>query len=290
MRGHGISIGDTAPPWRRLEQSLPPFPPVAAALLRLLSQEGLSPRDVQDLIRSDAVLSAEVLRLANSPIFGHSYEIINILHAITMLGADRLKGLVLTVVMRKVVASQRRCPSLKVIWRHNLACALAAESLAAACWTDGGRAYTAGLLHDIGALALEAAYPEIRERLAEESRGDMADLLKLEREAFGLDHCEAGMHLILHWGLPEDVAMVAARHHERQACLSSELEEIVNFSCRCAALAGFQEPANTDPDQRQMLRDYYSLMPPARRRNELAATADAIAGKINLFECEFQAL
>src|SRR5262245_28977501 len=81
-------------------RGLPSFAPVALPLPNLVSMEQANMRRISDLVSSDPGLAQDVIRLANSPLVGARYEIAGILHALAMLGLERMKGLVTTIALR----------------------------------------------------------------------------------------------------------------------------------------------------------------------------------------------
>ena len=144
-------------PWALRE--LPPFPPIASRLLGLLAREEGGLREISDLINKDAAFAAEVLRIANSSLFGLQSKISSILQSIAFLGTERVKGLAFTVAIRCYLKRALAHDILRRGWRHNLACAVIAEEMSGRLYLDGAQAYTAALMHDIGRLAFLAAYP-----------------------------------------------------------------------------------------------------------------------------------
>ncbi len=88
-------------------------------------------------------------------------------------------------------------PLIRNLWRHNLACAAIAEQLATAGFMDKDTAYTAGVLHDIGRLALAVIRPAEYAALLRRHKGSGASILKEEAELFGTDHCQAGRHWLV---------------------------------------------------------------------------------------------
>ena len=114
------------------------------------------------------------------------------------------------------------------------------EELSRACSTSQGgddRAYTAGLLHNVGRLGLFVAHPRsYAEMLTEPSE---CDILERERQAFGLDHCEAGAWLAHSWGLPEDLEVVIAGHHEPPRTEPFELADLVRVAVLLTDTLGF---------------------------------------------------
>jgi HD-like signal output (HDOD) protein len=145
---------DVPVPWAHLH--LPPFPQIAIRVLQSANNENVPMRQLSDLISSDPAFSSEVLTIANSVLYAPCFPVTSILQAIAVLGTNNLKGLCLTVGVRAYLGKSLTHPSLRAIWRHNLACGLVAEHqhLAASGLMDKDAAYTAGVMHDIGRLPL----------------------------------------------------------------------------------------------------------------------------------------
>jgi putative nucleotidyltransferase with HDIG domain len=215
-------------------KNLPPFPPVAAEVMALLREESVSFREVADKLNTDAALSAEVLRLANSSLLGPQFEVRSIRHAVSMLGMRRLTGLVLTLSMSRFLKRAGFQAILRRCWRHNLATALAAKEFAHSFGSDEDDAYNAGLFHDVGRLAFLVLEPALYRGPA--STED--DLRELERERFGVDHCEAGAWLLEQWKLPQTFVDVARYHHAPRP-EGGELAMLVNAACVIANRLGF---------------------------------------------------
>ncbi|SPE39086.1 putative Metal dependent phosphohydrolase [Candidatus Sulfopaludibacter sp. SbA3] len=204
----------------RLLAEAPAFRPVAMQLLKLVRSSSQSLTEIVTLLRSDAVLTGEVLRLANSPLFATRCEIKNVLQALAFLGLDRINAMVLTTVIRGLVDG-RRGSFTHSCWRHNLATGLICQRLSAAACLPQERCYVAGLIHDIGRLALLRVFPEYEQAMIQaESGGD--DLLARERELFDVDHAEAGRWLLSQWGCPLELQNVAAWHENPQNTVSCD--------------------------------------------------------------------
>lgn len=181
---------------------LPPFPAVAIRALQLVSQSETRLSELHDLISADPAFAVEILRLANSPLYGIRVEIVSTVQATILLGFERVKGLALTIAMRAYIEDLLHVPALRASWRHSLACAAAAEELAAASSMDKDSAYTGALIHDIGRLALAVMQPDSYNQLFQNTTGTPESVLQKERESFGADHCEAGRLLTTSWNLP----------------------------------------------------------------------------------------
>lgn len=218
---------------------LQPFPPVVSELLRLVAEDEVRFKEVSELIRSDAAVSAEVLRMANSPLLGTWGQVNSVLHAVVVLGLERLKGLILTAALRNYLSPALENPALLKCWRHNLACGILCEALAGAYFLPKDPCYTAGLLHDVGRLALLSAYPEDYAGMLTLVEQYQGDLREWERGVFGLDHCEAGELLVREWGFPKEFEVITAHHHEAPETGRIDKTVVVHLGCRAADELGF---------------------------------------------------
>ncbi|HEV3329873.1 MAG TPA: HDOD domain-containing protein [Bryobacteraceae bacterium] len=215
-------------------KNLPAFPPAAAKAMNLLASENVVYIEVAKTIQTDAALSAEVLRLANSALFAARNRINTIPQALSFIGTRRLTGLLFTLCMSKLLKRIGARESIRRCWYHNLACALAAKEFAKSFGRDVDEGYNAGLFHDIGRLALIMLEPaRYDELIAQEGA-----LLELERAHFGIDHCEAGAWLIEQWKLPLAFVEVAMNHHSPKS-EGSEVTMRVNGACAVADRLGF---------------------------------------------------
>jgi len=230
-------------------KTLQPLPPVAARLMRVVSAEEASFQRLSALVRTDSAFSAEVLRIANSPLLGCRNRIDSIRHALTMLGLEKLKSLVMAVALRDFLSSALQVPALGRCWRHSLACACLCEELASAApGLNKDTAYTAGLLHVVGRLALLASYPAEYARMLDVSDEFGYDLLGCEQDLFDIDHCVAGEWLVREWHFPQELQAVTRRHHQKLADGPLDLLGVVHFSCRIADAIGFPVITSSSED------------------------------------------
>jgi putative nucleotidyltransferase with HDIG domain len=239
-------------------QQLPEFPAIATKVMRVMSNDEARIQEIADLIRVDAALSAELLRIANSALYGLPSPIGSIQKAIQLLGFDAVKRFVLAESMKMHFRSALRLDLLRGMWRHSLACALVSEELSAACSATQGtddRAYTAGLLHDIGRLGLFVSHPQEYSDLLSQTG---ASLRELELQAFGFDHCEAGGWLASKWGLPPEIQRVAAGHHHCPDAPIADLEGMVQIGVLLTDLLGFDV---RPPDRLYTLREIRGFLP-----------------------------
>jgi putative nucleotidyltransferase with HDIG domain len=264
-------------PWAL--HALPPFPAVALQLMSLLDDNEAPIKKVVSLLSIDPVLTAEILRVANSALYGLSRRIDNVSHAVVVLGAEVVKRLALTVALGRFSRKFMRVHGLRVCWDHSVACALVAEELAQAMNQPKDRAYTAGLLHDIGRLALLTCYPVEYNTLFVVARENQFDELECEWELFDIDHCAAGAWLARHWNLPEDFVEAISAHHRAEPADAS-LVSIVTAAHHVANRIGFHVLDTVPPQSVEEILAKLPLADRAATAAKLEGFADSIRGTI----------
>jgi putative nucleotidyltransferase with HDIG domain len=262
----------------------PPFPAVAMKVLELLGQEDVDVRQVVRWLQADAVFSGEMLRVANSVLYGTNGPIRSVHHATITLGLDFVKALAVTVGLRAYVKSAMKAPVLRRCWSHSLACGMLSQELATACFMKGDEAYTAGLLHDIGRLGLLAAYPVEYANVLDVAVDYSFDVLHCEREFFDIDHCEAGAWLAEQWKLPPELGVIAAHHHEDPVAVDRgkkpDLLTIVRLGCRLADALDFRVVKTRAPGD---LAQILGHLPEAARQRfpkDIETLKTKVAGQI----------
>jgi len=216
---------------RRRISELPAMPQVVLEVLTLLRQESAGAEECATAIASDPTLTALTLRLANSAFYGVPGRVGSIRDAIQMLGRRTLGALLTTAVV-----STRFKPTacegfdFAAFWRHALATAIAAQSLARELTLDDEAAFTAGLLHDIGRLALAAHWPQPLSAALAQSRRDDAPLAAVETALLGTSHSEVGALIADHWRFPAAVAQAIAYHHAPPAAARASVSDLVHVA------------------------------------------------------------
>jgi len=225
-------------PWAQLR--LPPYLQVAMRVLQLANNENVQLHQLCDLISSDPAFASEVLMVANSVLYSPRYPSSSIMQAIAVLGANTLQGMCITVGVRAYLGRSMNYPAMRDLWRHNLACGVISERVAAAGFLDRDTAYTSGMLHDIGRVALAVIEPKEYSNLLSIHKGSAESILEGEKQLFGWDHCEMGRMLVRDWELPADLEPVVAEHHAPAGDKPAwGMRELVKVSCRMADVLGF---------------------------------------------------
>jgi putative nucleotidyltransferase with HDIG domain len=231
------ALAKPARPWAL--RSLPSFPAVASRIIALVSNDEVSVKEVGRIIKLDATFTAEVLRVANSALFGVSREIRTVAAATSLLGLERIKAIATLVAVQSMVKSVLDKEVFRKFWEHSLVTAILAEEIARASGGPPEAAYTAGLLHNLGALGLMAAYPDEYARMLEVSSENQFDLLRTELDLFEIDHCSAGAYLAREWNFPDDIAAAIATHHDEPTAGDKSLNGVVQVSWRLADVLGY---------------------------------------------------
>src|SRR5271166_4424959 len=219
-------------------ENIPPFPAVAMRLLRALSGENVDVAEVAKIISVEPVFASRVLKLANSALFGTYQEIKAIPDAILLLGLVHIKAITTTQALGDFVSPALTQKTLRACWENSLAGAVISGKLAVSCRMDPDFAYLAGLMRDIGRLALLVKHPEAYAKLLADSCELGSDLMAAERELFDIDHCSAGAWLIERLPFPE-LHEVVAWHHEPLTEGPFRMLQLVQIGDRMADALGF---------------------------------------------------
>jgi HD-like signal output (HDOD) protein len=197
-------------------QSLEPLPAVGLKVLELSEQPDVGPSELTTLIETDAALTAKVLKLANSALYGCVRQIDSLHEAGARLGTRVLTNLVITGCAARHFRNygSQNPHAVRRAWERSVANAISASLLSSISGAvEKHRAYTAGLLQDIGELVLERHFVrELAAIEAEQARG--ADLITAEKAVLGLSHADVGARLAARWNLPEVLVDTILCHHE----------------------------------------------------------------------------
>jgi putative nucleotidyltransferase with HDIG domain len=209
----------------RLDQ-LPSLPAVVSHLMDVIDDPLASAMDVAYLLREDPPLTARVLRMANSPVYGGRLRIMSVPQAVLRLGMLEIRNLVLSLGVIRAMSGFGRRLDYRAFWQHSLTVALATEALARylprESHGDDDGAFAAGLLHDIGRLVLDQFYPDAYESAATLMDRENLTLPEAERRALDTDHAEIGKLVVERWCLPEPIVIGIAYHHRPEDALPSQ--------------------------------------------------------------------
>jgi diguanylate cyclase (GGDEF)-like protein len=211
--------------------NLPSLPGVAVELLSECRRPEVDLDRICDLLGRDPVLSAKLLSVANSSSFRRGAPVTTVRRAALALGTNAVTTLALSFSLVRQRPG-RGSFDFAQYWRRALLNAVAARSLGQQVRIDPEEAFLAGLLQDIGVLALQAAVSAYDD-VIKEAKQDHLRLERLEREQFGAGHPEVGAWLAKDWGLPDALVHSVLGSHVPLT------DERVSPLGRCVAVSGY---------------------------------------------------
>ena len=210
-------------------QDLPSLPAVVMELLSSIEQEDIDISVLAKKVSYDQALTAKTLRLANSSTYGLQVKVTTIQQAITFLGFQTTRNLITAAAITGCFPSGQ-CAGFhdKSFWRHSIATALCARSLARQAGLDQDAAFIGGLLHDIGRLVLAISFPEQYARVI--AGYDDTGLSAVELRVLGVDHEHAGQLLAEAWKFPPVIQRAIGRHHAPAAADLADIPGVVHVA------------------------------------------------------------
>ena len=217
-------------------KNLPTVPGIVQKISKMVENPDTTPAEVGRLISQDQVLSAKVLRMANSAFFGMSRKISSITQALIVLGFDVVKGLVLSSSVFDMMKQ-----SMDGLWEHSIGCAAAAGVLAAHLGRqDAEEVLLAGLLHDLGKVVLILQLPEETAQVLEVCEKKQVSFYEAEKEVLDFNHGDVGLWLAEHWNLPLALAEPMRYHHQPERAIQApEQTAIVHLANIIIRARGF---------------------------------------------------
>lgn len=216
-------------------KSFPGMPATAARLMPLLQNPDASASKIEDILKYDPGLTANILKLTNSAYFGLPSRVSSVRQAIMLLGWKRLLQLVMTMCMSALM--KKPVPGYDLprgaLWRHSVAVSVAADLLVKSLSiSDADEVFTAALLHDIGKLVLGDYVQEDLEKI----EGMVTKGISFEVAEFvvlGTNHATIGARILQNWSLPQELVNAVSWHHDPENCdhycLLSDVVHIANI-------------------------------------------------------------
>ncbi len=209
-------------------EGLPPFPATASQILMQCQKPEVDARAVAQLVECEPAISAKVIQLANSPLYGASRPIVSIGHAIVLLGFRSVSQMAISIAAGSMFGhgDPKLAAHRKETFRQSLACAITSRMLAAQFESvNPDDAFLCGVMHDVGKLVLfDAAAQQYCDMLEREPTGNST---AAEQVAFGIDHAGLGMRCGRKWGFPNQINVAIEQHHRMLADVDHALSQAV---------------------------------------------------------------
>ncbi len=224
---------------------------MAAKVMRVANDPMTTADDLSEIIRQDDALTAIIMKVANSAFFGSPRKINTIQEATVLLGFTAIKSISLaaSVVMNgqednsKVICREK-------LWRHSLATAISSKYLADKFGRKNAEEmYTAGILHDIGMLAMfqydAGLYNKVNAAIQERK----IERTEAELELYGVNHAQVGAFILDRWNMPESLVETVLWHHAYSENLKNkenvEIIELANYITNSLGFSSVEENFDT---------------------------------------------
>lgn len=183
---------------------LRPLPAVAVRVLGLGEDDRFSAHELAAIIASDQALTARVLRLANSAYYGYARRITTVRDAVVLVGFRALRSSALTSCVMDALPPS---PNLdyQAFWRFSVACGLLAELIGRTEGVPHDHAFTGGVMHGLGLLALDQHRPDALRAVLDVAGAEGLSLPDAERRVLGFTHADLGAALAEHWNFPAEL-------------------------------------------------------------------------------------
>ncbi|MBM4124320.1 MAG: HDOD domain-containing protein [Nitrospira sp.] len=197
---------------RRMEKiaDLPTLPQIVQRLVAASNRPDSSAEELGRIVEKDQAMAAKVLKLANSPYYGFPSRIASVSHAVVILGLNVVKRMALCASVFDMMKSA----GLDQLWRHSLGVAMTAHTLATrAKLPHPEEVFAAGLLHDLGYVALHVKAPDLAAQIILEMQSSSRSRAEIEQAVVGATHAEIAGWLADNWKLPITLKDPMMYHH-----------------------------------------------------------------------------
>lgn len=238
------------------------LPEVTIKIIGIVEDPKSTARDLHEVIKNDPALSVKVLKVVNSAFYGLPGQVASVDRAIILLGLSAVKNIAIAASIARLFKGKKISDQFSAadLWRHSVAVAVAARSLAK-CSPHPVMAdeiFVAGLIHDIGTLVERQAYPDQFSEVIQRCTDDpSADFLEMEREIIGADHQAFGVGLTTKWKFPRHLRAAVGFHHNPES-VSVELRNMATLIrladvMACEEKLGFYYSARGDAMNKEQL-------------------------------------
>ncbi|MCP4337302.1 MAG: HDOD domain-containing protein [Desulfobulbaceae bacterium] len=194
---------------------LPTLPTVASKLITLTSKEDTTLADIGELVSQDIAISAKILKVSNSAFYSFPQQIGSIKQAVSILGMNAVRSLVLSFSFLTMKAGKVESRfNFEKFWQKSLASAVTAKLiLENVKGADTDEVFVSGLLQNIGELILARSFPVEYDRVLQAVEENQQDILSAQEAVFGMNHTLVGTEVAKRWGFPEVLLLPIQYHH-----------------------------------------------------------------------------
>jgi HD-like signal output (HDOD) protein len=211
---------------------LPTIPAVATQVLQLLDNPNVQIEEVADLMLSDQVMTARVMKMLNSPVYKPTHEITSLKLALVYLGLRHIREVALTTSFISAFEKDTSAFEISTFWEHSFGVGMVSKIIAKKIgYRDLEKAYISGIIHNLGMVFLSTYLPNEYQEVLASIKDKPVSLGDAEILRFGTSHCEIGLCMARKWNFPEAYCeVIACHHHPAEATIDPVLCAIVNIS------------------------------------------------------------
>ncbi|MDY7034017.1 MAG: GGDEF domain-containing protein [Thermodesulfobacteriota bacterium] len=255
--------------------ALPSLPTVAIRIIEEVKNDNFSVKKLANIVSFDPALTAKVLGIANSALYSLPVKVESIEKAVTVLGSETLKNIALSFS----IAMEFKRNSVDYFdhdffWKRSITAAVSGEMIAAQMKLKRGDPFVTAILMDIGVLVMYLSSPHNYLRVLDEKRVSHISILEAERAVFDFDHQDVGSEMLKKWGLPENIFLPIAHHHNGSECSSvdSDLIEMLRLSDLASSVYHGSHSVEKMCELKKLLQDKLEMDDP-----EVEVFVDSIA-------------
>jgi putative nucleotidyltransferase with HDIG domain len=241
----------------RLVDSFPALPDTVNKVIAVTSNPESSAHDLMVAVLPDQSMCATILKIANSAFFGIPNSVSTIEKAVVVLGFDEIRDVVISKAVfasfQKIDKNNRN--TIKLFWEHSFVCGLAAKIIANHLHQPQSELFVAGLIHDIGKMAMLSATPQEYFPFLQPPSLEHFGKTARENEVFAITHDQIGMRLLKRWLFPESLIVTVGYHHQPHSAPSHALNALIVQLADILSLIHGQLDKATDEEILEALRN-----------------------------------
>ncbi len=266
--------------------NLPSLPAIVNDVLRITADPESSAADLMRAILPDPPMCAAILKIANSAFFGIPREVTSLEKAVMVLGFNEVKNIVLgkAVFNSFKALNSHNKKDIDALWEHNFNCGLAAKILAERSGQPASDMFIAGLIHDIGKLAMFITFPALYAHMLKRPSEEWGAFLEMEEELFLIGHDEVGKRILDKWLFPYELTMAVGFHHHPERAAARNLIpatiQIADILAHILASSESVPPSQVGEEMLVIQPDLFSIW----QKNDLPCDEEEIGNWVALLQ------